>query len=121
LPKMNILFTDKTGTVTEGIFTVHSLVPAMGVSQMELLSLAMSLESKSTHPVAKAVMEYKPETFFSQPIDLIEIAGKGLKGVVDGDVSLAGNARLMEDFAIKIPEDTLSVEMTTVLIAKDGK
>ena len=88
---------DKTGTVTLGAPSVTDVVPAPGVTDDELLALASALESRSEHPLARAVVGYTAER--SLPARDVEgfsvLPGNGLSAVVDGLPACGGNASLM--------------------------
>ena len=75
-------------------------------SESEFMKLLMAVEAKSTHPVAKAIMEYSSDTNLPEATDIQEIAGKGLKGKVDGKAILVGNKKLMEQFGVSVPTET---------------
>ncbi len=91
----NMVF-DKTGTLTKGVFRVQK-INSTEISENELLRLTAYAESVSSHPVARAVRDA-----FGEKIDMNkitsaeEIAGFGVKAVVDGKIVLAGNSKLME-------------------------
>ncbi|MDA8086335.1 MAG: cation-translocating P-type ATPase, partial [Nitrospiraceae bacterium] len=84
---------DKTGTLTEGVFEVADVAPLNGYSKEELLRIAASLEAKSEHPIARAIMHKAPKglhmvsKFMSYP-------GKGISGMMGGVVYFAGNLKL---------------------------
>ncbi|WP_018248679.1 heavy metal translocating P-type ATPase [Orenia marismortui] len=88
---------DKTGTLTEGTFKVTDIISAEGIDQEELLEVAAKAESNSNHPIAKSILEaYDGEIDNSQFSNYQEIAGHGLKVIVDDKEVLAGNHKLME-------------------------
>ncbi len=95
---------DKTGTLTEGSFSLRQITPSVGTSE-ELLHWAAYAESHSTHPIAQSVLQA-----YGKPIDstrissLEELPGYGVRAVIDGKTVLAGNARLMEQNGIPLPD-----------------
>ena len=91
--KMDIVALDKTGTITSGEPRVTDVIPSGGVTEKELVSLALSLEKKSEHPLAKAVLLYAKEQQVDAPeaADFQALPGNGLSGTLDG-ASLAGGS-----------------------------
>ena len=91
--KMDIVALDKTGTITSGEPRVTDVIPSGGVTEKELVSLALSLEKKSEHPLAKAVLLYAKEQQVDAPeaADFQALPGNGLSGTFNG-ASLAGGS-----------------------------
>ncbi|CAM4084051.1 Cd2+/Zn2+-exporting ATPase [Pedobacter westerhofensis] len=124
---INTVVMDKTGTLTKGVFNVQKIV-ALDGNEQELVNLAAALESKSTHPIALAITAYaggsKRAASDVKPDDaenVEEVAGKGLKGTVNGKEVLAGNIRLLDQFKISYDQSAANEEDTVVVIAVDGK
>ena len=128
--KIQIVALDKTGTITTGIMRVTDVIPADGSDENELLTAAFALESKSEHPISKAIIEYAKE----HDIELREttefevLSGNGLKGKLDGVRVAGGNARFIAD--VLESSDAISSEAmdelsaqgkTPVLFTKAGK
>lgn len=113
-----ILF-DKTGTITKGTFSVSKIEP-IGMSREELLRIAAMAEAYSNHPIALSIRkEHEAPLVLDRISETTEIAGQGVRCVIDGQVVLAGNARLMEANGIAA---TMNETKTTVLhIAIDGE
>ena len=112
---------DKTGTLTEGVFKVQEIKPT-SIDQAEFIALTAALESKSTHPIAQAIVQYSGESHKQKTVsDTEEISGHGLKGSVDGKEVLAGNGRLMQKFNIPYDSQIDAIVDTIVLVAVDGK
>ena len=91
--RIQIVALDKTGTITSGEPAVTDLLPAAGISEDELLSYAVSLEQKSEHPLAKAILKCALERKLS-PLDVTEfqaLPGNGLKAVFEGKPLCGGN------------------------------
>ena len=107
---------DKTGTMTQGVFSVVAVHPKE-VSDRELLHLAASLEKNSNHPIAVSLRE-KCEEALSEPADVEEVAGKGLRGTVEGKSVWAGNAKLMAEAGLEAP--SCHRQGTIVHVAVDG-
>ncbi|MGE5656970.1 MAG: heavy metal translocating P-type ATPase [Actinomycetota bacterium] len=111
---------DKTGTLTKGTFKVTQVVTKNGFSESELLTLAAKAESHSNHPVALSIREaYAHPIADSEVTDYEEIAGHGIRAVVQNQVVIAGNDRLLH--REKIDRDTCDVAGTVVHLAVDGR
>ena len=119
MTKVNTLVMDKTGTVTKGVFKIKEIVTSKGIDQKELMALLMAMEVKSTHPIAKAIMEYSSTIQELEAEEVQEIAGKGLTGKVDGRAILVGNKKLMDQYDIKIPKEIETIVESIVILAID--
>ena len=120
LTQVNTLVMDKTGTVTKGTFKVKEINISNDMTENEFMSYVLSLEKTSTHPIAKAIMQYENAGDISDASDVDEIAGKGLKGVVKNKTVLAGNKKLLDQFNIKTPGKIDSIVDSIVLVAIEG-
>lgn len=126
--KMDIIALDKTGTITKGDPQVTDIVPMPGITEHELLFTALTLEAKSEHPLAKAVISYADERNV-QPGEVTEFQikpGNGLSGRCDGVFLCGGNETFILAHA-QIPQemkrkaDYLAQEgKTPLFFAKDG-
>lgn len=116
LSKAKITVFDKTGTLTTGEFAVQEIHPA-AISQDELLTLAASAEVYSTHPVAQAIRNACSGAPI-HPKTTNEIPGCGIEAIISGRKILAGNAKLMQQNGICVPE--LPQTGTLVYLAGDG-
>ncbi|MFY0683827.1 MAG: cadmium-translocating P-type ATPase [Balneola sp.] len=121
LRKMNILFMDKTGTLTKGSFEVQSVQMYNGISENELITYAASLEQQSSHPIGKAILGYKKDLKLYQVENQQEISGKGLKGTIRGKNVLVGNLDLLKEHKVKITNNDHTEPYTYVHIAIDGE
>lgn len=121
LTKVNTLVMDKTGTVTKGVFKIKDIVVKGNYSEDEFMRLLMAIEAKSTHPIAKAILEYAKDPQQLEATNIQEIAGKGLKGEVTGKTLVVGNKKLMEQFNIAAPAETDSIVESIVMVAIDGQ
>ena len=119
---MDILCTDKTGTLTTGRFEVTDML-AHGISEPELLALLLSVEQKSTHPIAQAIVRYakKQNISAASVSEMHELAGHGVEAVIGGQEVLVGNIRLMKERGISIPEELSDQVATVVICAIDKK
>ena len=95
--RTQIVALDKTGTITSGEPRVTDILPAEGVSESELLTLAASLEQKSEHPLAKAVLAYAETETIACPdvTDFAALPGNGLSARLDGMEIYGGNAEFI--------------------------
>jgi len=119
ITKLNVVVMDKTGTLTKGVFKVQKVESK--IDEKDFLSFLTAVESKSTHPIAKAIVEYSGENEIHPAEDIEEIAGMGLKGTVNGKTVLAGNVKLLEKFNINFDGKIKDIEESIVVVAVDGK
>lgn len=118
---LDTVVSDKTGTLTEGVFHVTRVVPAEGVSEETVLRNAAIVESLSTHPIAKSIQAAYTEVL--EPglaRDARNISGQGLIAKVGDSTVCVGNKRLMEENGIDYRE-IQDGESTVVYVAADGK
>ncbi|MDT7828783.1 heavy metal translocating P-type ATPase [Pricia sp. S334] len=140
ITKVNTVVMDKTGTVTKGIFKIKD-IQSKTLAEPEFMTYLMAMEEQSTHPIAKAIMAYgsdgvKLKSNISKPgsngseiepalrkataSEVSEIAGKGLKGKVNGKTVLVGNKALMVSQNIDAPAETESIVESIVMMAIGG-
>lgn len=119
ITKINTVVFDKTGTLTKGTFDVQACKSAGDISEEELVKLIASVESDSTHPIAKAVVNYAKERNIERGTvtDTKEYAGFGLEATVGGIPVLVGNCRLLSKFDISFPQELLKITDTIVVCA----
>ena len=122
ITRINAVVFDKTGTLTTGSFRVTS-IQATDIPEDELLSLVASVEKKSTHPVAQAIVHYASGRGVEPAVvtSLNELAGYGLEAEVEHHQVLVGNIRLLTDRQIAVPEELADCVATVVVCAVDGK
>ena len=120
MAKINTLVMDKTGTVTKGVFKIKD-VKTIGWEQTEFMKYLMAMEEQSTHPIAKAILEFKADGADYEAVEVSEIAGKGLKGIVNGKNVLVGNKALMSANNVKVLNETENIVESIVLVAIDNK
>jgi Cd2+/Zn2+-exporting ATPase len=122
LREIDTVVMDKTGTLTQGVFAVQQVQPTAGTTPEQLLRLVGALETKSTHPIAKAVVAHIGAAAAGVSVDNVEeIAGHGLRGKVDGRDVLAGNTKLLARFNVAYPPEVDQVVDSIVVAAVDGK
>lgn len=120
LRKMTTLFMDKTGTLTEGTFEVQQVHALNGMSEEKVVEMAASLEQQSTHPIAKAILNYTNGRRLPSVGNQEEVSGQGLKGEVDGHRVLVGNRVLLDQNGVVLQNDVPEAPYTFVHIAVDG-
>ncbi|MDZ4331151.1 MAG: heavy metal translocating P-type ATPase, partial [Flavobacterium sp.] len=121
MASIEVVVMDKTGTLTKGVFKVQKVV-AVDISEADLIKYTAALETKSTHPVGTAIIEYaKGSEKEATVTDVEEIAGHGLKGKVDGKEILAGNVKLMKKFNIIYDPEIDTTPFTIIVIAINQK
>ena len=120
MTKINTLVMDKTGTVTKGVFKIKE-IKTIGWDESDFMRYLMAMEEQSTHPIAKAIMVYKGTENSYEAKEVSEIAGKGLKGIVNAKTVLVGNKALMLANNIDVPTVTESIVESIVLVAIDNQ
>lgn len=121
MTKVDTIVMDKTGTLTKGVFKVQKVKPE-GLNENDLVRITAALEKNSTHPVGKAVVEYAGNKIGNTVAsDVEEIAGHGLRGVVEGKEVLAGNLKLLKRFKIVYPAEVEQEVDTIVVVAIENK
>ena len=121
MTKVNTVVMDKTGTVTKGVFKIKDVVNNDAFPEAEFMKYLMTMEEQSTHPIAQAILEYKAEGADFEASEVSEVAGKGLKGTVNGKTVLVGNEALMTSNNISVPKETESIVESIVIVAIDGQ
>ena len=110
---------DKTGTLTKGVFEASGIYPEQGTSKEQLIEYAAYAESGSSHPISVSLKKaYGKEMSLERVYDIEEIAGHGVKAVVDGKTVYAGNLRLMNKMGISVSREY--DEGTMVYVAVDN-
>ncbi len=126
LHKVNTVVVDKTGTITVGKPTVVDIQNESKIREEELVSIVASLENKSEHPIAHAIVRYAKNKNISlkKPSDFSIIQGKGLKGSVEGVEYFVGNTTLVEDLGVtfdqkRIKKFTMQGKTPVLVSTKD--
>jgi len=122
LSEIGIVVFDKTGTITKGVFNVVQVVTDKGITEGHLLRSAAAIETFSNHPIAKSIIAECEKRNIDIPKieaeNFEEMHGKGLRGMMNGKVVLAGNAKLMEQN--NITYKNYDGSGSVVYVAKDG-
>ena len=118
--KTRIVALDKTGTITRGEPKVTDVLPAEGISEEELLTMAYTLEQKSEHPLAKAVLEEAQSRELKPRVitDFTALPGNGLSGKTEGSSLLGGSYTFIRE---KIEENGEKLQQQAEQLAKQGK
>ena len=117
---LNKIITDKTGTLTHGVFTIQKVATNGNVKEEELLNALYAAESLSTHPIAKAIChEVNIKEIAASQSEYKEIAGSGVQTVYQGAHIYAGNYSFMKQTGLDIAKS--EEEGTIVYCQKDGK
>jgi len=118
--KTQIVALDKTGTITRGEPKVTDVLPAEGISEEELLTMAYTLEQKSEHPLAKAVLEEAQSRELKPRMitDFTALPGNGLSGKTEGSSLLGGSYTFIRE---KIGENGEKLQQQAEQLAKQGK
>ena len=128
--KTQIVALDKTGTITSGEPKITDILPAEGVQEAELLKLAYTLEKKSEHPLARAILETGRERGADDTLEVADfqaVPGGGLTGKLDGTVLTGGNLKYISETAevsdaVRKQSERLAEDgKTPLFFAKDGK
>lgn len=122
ITRVNTVAFDKTGTLTTGRFSVID-VKSVLPDRREMLSLLAAAESGSSHPLAKAVVEYVTSLGIAIPVPdkMKEIAGNGTHATVSGTEVMAGSLRMLRSADISYPEELTGNGATIIACAVDGK
>lgn len=122
ITKINTVVMDKTGTLTKGVFSVQKIAPTEEFSASELVHLVASVETGSTHPIAKAIVQFASEKSIklAEVTNVAEIAGYGLSAQIDKYSLLVGNSRLLKRNNIEFPAELADIPETIVVCAIDS-
>ena len=120
LVKVDVLITDKTGTLTQGKPSVEKIVNIKGISDIRLIEVSASLNQFSEHPLAEAIVSYAMEVRVNlvEPIDFKAVMGKGVSGFIDKHLILVGNNKLMEEHQVKLSSDIENIVEEYQLMGK---
>ncbi|WP_419995208.1 heavy metal translocating P-type ATPase [Streptomyces boninensis] len=128
--RVDTVVLDKTGTVTTGTMRLQEIIPAPGTDPAELLRLAGALEHASEHPIARAIADGAIERGAELPVPegFENVAGLGVRGVVDGHAVLVGREKLLAEWSVRLPDELAAAKRaaeeegrTAVAVAWDGE
>ena len=116
LAETNTVVMDKTGTLTQGVFKVVE-AKSFDISDEEMLQYVASAEKSSNHPIALSIIDYYGNKEYLNLDSAENIAGQGIKALINGKQILAGNAKLLKD----VEFEPINTTDTVVYVAIDGK
>ena len=122
IARVNIVALDKTGTMTTGTFSVEK-AGSTGMSDEEMIALLASAEEGSSHPLAKAVVEYARGLGIAidKAESMSEKAGYGTIATIGGRRVIAGNLKLMKEEGIELPKEVKDMAGTIIICGVDGR
>lgn len=122
MEKIDVMVMDKTGTLTQGVFEVRTVMSPV-VNEYDFLTMTAAVESYSNHPIAKAIVDYVKVTSDerNRATDVEEIAGQGLRAKYDGKTVLVGNTKLMRTNGISYNIEIDQIVESVVVMAADGQ
>ena len=111
---------DKTGTLTHGALTVSDVIPAEGMDPQRLLSAAASAESRSEHPLGRAIVSYAKQQELAVPesTDFHMTAGRGVSATINGETWYFGNESFLNETGVSVPT---SIAEALSLLRQEGK
>ncbi|MGA7523824.1 MAG: heavy metal translocating P-type ATPase [Acidobacteriaceae bacterium] len=123
LARIDMVVLDKTGTLTEGKPEVAAVHGANGWSEDQVLELAAALEQRSEHPLARAILGAAEKNGLRVPsaTEVRAIPGKGIRGKIEGHAVAAGNAALMHELGVPVPEEDSLAGTTRMYVAREDR
>ena len=122
LSTVRVVALDKTGTLTKGVFKVTRVEAVNGFTREEILRYAAIAEAHSNHPIAQAIREAYGKGMATLSVSHYEeVAGHGVRAVVDGLEVLAGNDKLLHRYGVEHDPEICRVEGTAVHVAVNGR
>ncbi|MBI3593383.1 MAG: cadmium-translocating P-type ATPase [Nitrospirae bacterium] len=121
LGRVDTVVLDKTGTLTFGQPKVQSVIPSPGIDPLQVIEVAAGAESRSEHPLGKAIVRYARESGCSikEPDEFTYTPGRGIAAIFEGKTVLVGGRKLMLDHEIHIPKVPVSgLEDSEVFVAR---
>ena len=122
--KVNIVALDKTGTITNGTPVVTDVLPTEGVTKEDLIITAYSMEMKSEHPLAKAIVAFAREKGFTakETQEFKNVSGNGIHAIVDGIEAAGGNYRFISGYLKNVDDSVLDkIRKDADRLAEEGK
>lgn len=106
--RANCIAFDKTGTLTFGKLSVSNVIAFGGISEGELLTKTAAVESRSEHPLGKAIVAYARERGIAMPEveNFAMLAGKGVSGIIDGETYYCGSRRYLEECGVAFDDES---------------
>jgi Cu+-exporting ATPase len=125
LGRVDTVVIDKTGTLTFGRTEVQAVLPAARTTELEVIELAASAESRSEHPLGKAIVTYALAAGLSirEPDQFDYTPGRGISAAIRGSTVLVGNHALMVQHCVELPQTAVAAAEagSQVFVARDGR
>ena len=105
MEKINVLITDKTGTLTEGKPSLEYVFPAKNYTENQIINISASLNKNSEHPLSKAILSKSDSSQIEAVSDFQNLVGKGIEGIIDGKKYFLGNEKYITENAIHVADE----------------
>ncbi len=105
MEKINVLITDKTGTLTEGKPSLEYVFPAKNYTEDQIINISASLNKNSEHPLSKAILSKSDASQIEAVSDFQNLVGKGIEGIIDGKKYFLGNEKYITENAVHVADE----------------
>ena len=113
MEKINVLITDKTGTLTEGKPSLEYVFPAKNYTENQIINISASLNKNSEHPLSKAILSKSDASQIEAVSDFQNLVGKGIEGIIGGKKYFLGNEKYITENAVHVA-DEIKEKITTL-------
>ena len=105
MEKINVLITDKTGTLTEGKPSLEYVFPAKNYTENQIINISASLNKNSEHPLSKAILSKSDSSQIEAVSDFQNLVGKGIEGIIGGKKYFLGNEKYITENAVHVADE----------------
>ena len=105
MEKINVLITDKTGTLTEGKPSLEYVFPAKNYTENQIINISASLNKNSEHPLSKAILSKSDASQIEAVSDFQNLVGKGIEGIIGGKKYFLGNEKYITENAVHVADE----------------
>ena len=105
MEKINVLITDKTGTLTEGKPSLEYVFPAKNYTEDQIINISASLNKNSEHPLSKAILSKSDASQIEAVSDFQNLVGKGIEGIIDGKKYFLGNEKYITENTVHVTDE----------------
>ena len=105
MEKINVLITDKTGTLTEGKPSLEYVFPAKNYTENQIINISASLNKNSEHPLSKAILSKSDASQIEAVSDFQNLVGKGIEGIIGGKKYFLGNEKYITENAVQVADE----------------
>ena len=105
MEKINVLITDKTGTLTEGKPSLEYVFPAKNYTENQIINISASLNKNSEHPLSKAILSKSDASHIEAVSDFQNLVGKGIEGIIGGKKYFLGNEKYITENAVHVADE----------------